>query len=201
MFLRAKMILRGFVEIFIKRSHLEYQNIASYAPILLPDGQVLLKNFLELTLQDFKTYPIWVQCHIIDYSNYWYEQTQEDTVRPYTGPKPAVLNYCFLMLAEFIFNDGTEFEGFTSPADKIGSIVNARVFINNKQEFFWHGGLKPTQQEIDDFYQRIQKKHADIFPVKVQIKNSLAAEEVSIEIKGLQYITHMAKEPTIIGEV
>lgn len=49
----------------------------------------LLRQAYDLTPEDFVRHPIWVQCHLVDYDEHWYEETDEATFRPWTGDKPV----------------------------------------------------------------------------------------------------------------
>lgn len=44
-----------------------------------------LKQFGDLTHEDFDRHPVWIGCHVADYDELWYEDTDEETFRPWTG--------------------------------------------------------------------------------------------------------------------
>jgi hypothetical protein len=45
-----------------------------------------LKQFGDLTVDDFARCPAWISCHVQDYDEPWYDETDEETFRPWTGP-------------------------------------------------------------------------------------------------------------------
>lgn len=49
----------------------------------------LLRQFGDLTPADFKAHPVWVNCHVIDYDESWYEETDEETFRPWLKSTPV----------------------------------------------------------------------------------------------------------------
>ena len=48
-----------------------------------------LKQFGDLTRKDFERCPVWIGCHTADYDEPWYDDTDEETFRPWTGALPA----------------------------------------------------------------------------------------------------------------
>src|SRR5438552_16309205 len=44
-----------------------------------------MKQESELTLADFLRHPIWIGVHNYDVDEPWYEESDEETVRPWTG--------------------------------------------------------------------------------------------------------------------
>ena len=48
-----------------------------------------LKQFGDLSPLDFDASPVWVQCHIIDYDEPWYDDTDEETFRPWDRALPV----------------------------------------------------------------------------------------------------------------
>ena len=76
----------------------------------------ILKQFGDLTPADFKQYPIWVSVHSLGYGEEWYDETDEETFRPWLGERPVGAQEMFLVSARFTFADGTEYDGFVTPA-------------------------------------------------------------------------------------
>ncbi len=61
--------------------------------------EVLLKQIQNLRPDDFEEHPVWVLCHIIDYDEPWYDDTDEETFRPWDGPLPVNPSFAtFLVL-------------------------------------------------------------------------------------------------------
>jgi hypothetical protein len=76
-----------------------------------------LKQFGELELEDLKRHPVWIGCHTADNGKPWYEDTDEETFRPYAGTLPAnPAEGMLLVRAVFELKDGTRYLGFVTPA-------------------------------------------------------------------------------------
>ena len=61
-----------------------------------------LKQFSDLTPSDFERHPIWVDCHVVDYDEPWYDDTDEETYRPWAGPLPVEIGSSVLVRADFV---------------------------------------------------------------------------------------------------
>jgi hypothetical protein len=48
-----------------------------------------LKQFGDLTPADFERHPVWIACHTEDFAEPWFNETDEETFRPWTGPLPV----------------------------------------------------------------------------------------------------------------
>ena len=44
-----------------------------------------LKSSGELSQVDFVRHPVWTNCHVADYDEPWYDDTDEETFRPFFG--------------------------------------------------------------------------------------------------------------------
>ena len=44
-----------------------------------------LKQFADLTPTDFERHPVWIACHAEDYAEPWFNETDEETFRPWMG--------------------------------------------------------------------------------------------------------------------
>jgi hypothetical protein len=97
-------------------------------------GKPLLKKFSELRLSDFEKYPVWVNCHVIDYEESWYDDTDEETFRPWLEELPVDPGYTmFLVKSTLTLNDGTVFCGFITPLKKSAlkkRFITKRLFKN-----------------------------------------------------------------------
>ena len=49
----------------------------------------ILKQFGDLVPADFAKHPVWTSVHTLDYDEPWYDDTDEETLRPWTGPLPV----------------------------------------------------------------------------------------------------------------
>ncbi len=78
----------------------------------------LLRDISELTPSDFENHPVWVCVHGRDQDEPWYEQTNEQTYRPWTGALPYVSRSPFdavLVAATFELADGSVYRGYFNP--------------------------------------------------------------------------------------
>src|SRR5579864_2439183 len=50
---------------------------------------VFVKQFGELTAEDFIQHPVWIAVHGMDDDEPWYEDCGEESFRPWTGPLPV----------------------------------------------------------------------------------------------------------------
>jgi hypothetical protein len=76
-----------------------------------------LKQFGEFEAEDFERHPLWVGCHTADYGKPWYEDTDEETFRPYTGKLPADPTKGMLLVQAVVeLRDGSRYPGFLTPA-------------------------------------------------------------------------------------
>src|SRR5262245_58094284 len=75
-----------------------------------------LKQFGDLSAGDFGKHPVWVSVHGLDSNEPWYDDTDEETFRPWTGKLPVSSeDGMFLVRAKFTLADGRVLEGFVTP--------------------------------------------------------------------------------------
>ena len=149
----------------------------------------ILKQFGDLKPEDFKQHPIWVSVHTLDYDEKWYDETDEETFRPWLDNRPVVADEMFLVSVRLAFADGTEFEGFVTPAAtyeglrSMGSL-QPQVFAPSGQRFgFWHGMSRQSESE-QRFYQCFAKSPEQVFPIRFQPLPGLTSSAASGEIPG-----------------
>lgn len=129
-----------------------------------------LKQAGDLTRRDFAAHPVWVHCHIVDYDEPWYDETDEETFRPWLGPLPVdSAQAIFLLSAEALFADGSKHRAIITPGsseDDLGS-MQPSVFLGRRWFPFWGGrpGIPQTMRE--DFYREARRARiGSIFPVR-----------------------------------
>jgi len=142
-----------------------------------------LKQFGELEARDFERQPVWVGCHTADYGQPWYEDTDEETFRPFTGKLPAdPAEGIFLVSAVFELRDGSRYPGFVTPAaegwDKgpdgrpmfehnhILGTQQPQMFVGDRLFGFWGGMLSMTSHAQRELYAALGKGPDAIFPVR-----------------------------------
>ena len=142
-----------------------------------------LKQFGELGAGDFERHPVWIGCHTADYGKPWYEATDEETFRPYSGNLPADPSEGMLLVrAVFELRDGTRFPGFVTPAaeswDKglagrpgfehnhILGTQQPQIFVGDCLFGFWGGMGGMSSQIQQEFYETVGKGPEAIFPMR-----------------------------------
>jgi hypothetical protein len=157
----------------------------------------LLKQFMELRATDLEAYPVWVNCHTIDYNEPWYDETNEETFRPWTKKIPVDPDEAmFLIKSDFTLVDGTRLQGFITPvADgdkdiiKILDIIQPFIF-GPKGEFIqiWFGRSSCSEEKVRGVYSLLEKKPGDVFPIKFEATAGLANGRTSGIIPGFCYL-------------
>jgi hypothetical protein len=152
----------------------------------------LLRQFGDLHRQDFEEHPVWVNCHIIDYDEPWYDETDEETFRPWTKNLPVDPTTMFLVKATLTLADGTEMSGFVTPQNPDDSggkvdlgLIQPQVFLPDDERVgFWFGILMPSPEEVASLYSALDKTQRDVFPIAFMTNESLATGITSGSIPG-----------------
>jgi len=75
-----------------------------------------LRQFGSLTRADFDRCPAWIGCHTFDYDEDWYDDTDEETFRPWDGELPVdPAMGMFLVKSSFELRNGAVYTGFITP--------------------------------------------------------------------------------------
>ena len=146
-----------------------------------------LKQFGDLSREDFDRHPVWIGCHTADYDKPWYEDTDEETFRPWTGKLPADAPEGILLVkATFELVDASRHAGFITPAlgpDDIGT-QQPYIFVGDQCFGFWGGIVGVSIGERQSLYAALGRKPDEIFPLRFSIDPTLAAGDTSGQIKG-----------------
>ena len=148
----------------------------------------LLRQAADLTAADFEAHPVWVHCHIVDYDEPWYEDTDEETFRPWLGRIPVAPGHAiYLLRAGVVFADGSCWPGIVTPAEKpddFGSMQPC-VFIGTRCFTFWGGMPGVPKETREEFYREAKRGSVrDVFPAQVRAEPSLASGVTSITVHG-----------------
>lgn len=173
-----------------------------------------LRQFGDLGVEDLKRHPVWVGCHTADYGKPWYEDTDEETFRPYKGKLPAdSAKSMFLVRAVFVLRDGSRYPGFVTPAvegwDKrhdgrpmlednhILGTQQPQMFIGDRFFGFWGGmaGINTLAQR--ELYAALGKRPEAIFPVRFYPDGDLATGIANGTIEGFYRQDHSGIHVTI----
>ena len=152
-----------------------------------------LKQFGTLTQADFERFPVWVNVHTLDYDESWYDETDEETFRPWTGELPIDPSLgMFLVRSQVIFTDGTTFIGFITPAIGTGEVTDSELgsvqpylFSNNETLVtFWGGMYGFTDEVKKKTYDLLARTSSQIFPIRFRAEDGLTKGKQAGEIRG-----------------
>ena len=135
-----------------------------------------LKQFLDLTESDFERHPIWMGCHVADYDKPWYDQTDEETFRPYEGVLPADADERLLVKATATTHAGEILSGFLSPAEQPSDLgrLQPHVFLDGAPFGFWVGMVAVSEEERRRLLDSLGGDAARVFPIYFRADPSLA---------------------------
>lgn len=160
------------------------------------------KQFSELILADFDDHPVWVNCHLVDYDEPWYDEINEETFRPWIGDIPIDPNKAtFLVKATFTIADGTVLNGFITPVSNVnkdvteilGSIQPYIFALSGKRIHFWFGSIPCSDEGIKNIYYLLEKNSKDIFPIEFVAESGLVKGVTSGTIPGFCYMEENRK--------
>jgi hypothetical protein len=146
-----------------------------------------LKQFGDLTPADFERLPAWISCHGQDEGEPWYEKTNEETFRPWTGALPVGPSEGMLLVrARLELQDGSVCRGFLTPAFNEGDLgsIQPQIFVANERFGFWGGMFGVRPEEKAAFYAAIGKPPDAIFPIRFAAGPGLATGAVTGSIDG-----------------
>jgi hypothetical protein len=150
----------------------------------------LLKQFGNLTPSDFSQHPVWVNVHVIDYEEDWYNETDEETFRPWDGNLPAdPSETMFLVKAGLTLADGSEYDGFITPQQESGEpdlgTMQPYLFTKSGELVgFWFGMFQPSQKDINGIYEKLSKNANQVFPIQFEAQDGIATGIVNGMIPG-----------------
>ncbi|MEY2428803.1 MAG: hypothetical protein QOJ40_1688 [Verrucomicrobiota bacterium] len=146
-----------------------------------------LKQFGDLSPADFDRHPVWVSCHGTDEGQPWYEETDEETFRPWTGALPVgQANGMFLVRATFELRNGSRYSGFITPGfhETDLGVLQPHVFVGERCFRFWGGMLGIPAEERQAFYSALEQIPDAVFPLRFDADSGLATGAVAGQIKG-----------------
>jgi hypothetical protein len=146
-----------------------------------------LEQFGDLAAEDFDEHPVWVGCHTADYDEPWYEDTDEETFRPWTGNLPADASEGMLLVkATLELRDGSKHPGFVTPAPNPGDLgtQQPQIFAGGRRFGFWGGVFGVPIEERRSLYAALGRKPEEIFPLRFSADPTLATGETSGEVTG-----------------
>ena len=148
-----------------------------------------LKQFGELTAEDFIQHPVWIGVHGMDEAESWYEDCDEETFKPWTGALPVGPEEGMLLVqATFTFADGTRIPGFITPQHEnepldLG-IIQPQMFSSAGRHDFWDGMFQRPPELSAAFYRVFNKTEGQIYPITFAASPGLASGRVAGKIEG-----------------
>lgn len=146
-----------------------------------------LKQLGDISRADFDRHPVWIASHVADYDEAWYDETDEETVRPWTGDLPvSSSNGMFLVRASFKTADGSHYRGFVTPAFEQGDLATMQpeIFVGPKRFSFWGGTIGVDAAERRAFYAAMGKEAVQVFPLRFDVEPHLATGVVAGQVDG-----------------
>jgi hypothetical protein len=153
-----------------------------------------LKQFYELTERDFEAHPVWVSVHTTDYDEPWYDESDEETFRPWLGELPMSKWTMQLVRCECRFVDGTTFPGFLTPqpdhrnaAEDLGTMQPHLWLASGAAVGFWEGVIRDEEARAN-FYNEVGRAPETIFPIRCVANRGLTRGHDSCEVAGFHVL-------------
>jgi hypothetical protein len=145
-----------------------------------------LKQFGDLSPADFERHPVWIACHTEDFAEPWFDETDEETFRPWTGTLPVSPSDGMLLVrATFELLGGSHHDGFLTPAleGEIGTL-HPHLFVGDQSFGFWDGMFSIRADRRSAFYKALGKGPEAIFPIRFSTDPNLATGVVTGRVDG-----------------
>lgn len=145
-----------------------------------------LKQLGHLMPDDFVTHPVWVSCHSVDYDEPWYDDSDEETFRPWLSEIPVAADEMYLVACAFTLADGSRHQGFATPSfepDDMG-LIQLQIFSPSGKRYAFCLGMFPRQEEINGFYTDFAKGPSSVFPLAFSALPGLTTAFCSGTIQG-----------------
>ena len=166
-----------------------------------------LKQFGELEAEDFQRCPVWIGCHTADFGKPWYDDTDEETFRPYVGDLPADPSEGMLLVRAVIeLKDGSTYPGFVTPGSGLGT-QQPQIFVDGRRFSFWGGMVGIAERAQQELYAALQKGPEAIFPMRSVADPGLVTGIVESQVDGfyrkspegvhVSFVNENAKRPEI----
>lgn len=151
-----------------------------------------LIQFGDLTEAHFVEHPVWASCHSFDFDEPWFDQTDEETFRPWTGALPVQpADGMYLVRAEFTLADGTRARGFLTPADTddpgpgaLGTVQPQLYLPSGELVGFWLGMFGNATEAAAFVYAALGKNAEAVFPIHFVAPPNVAGGMTSGVIQG-----------------
>ena len=149
----------------------------------------VLKQFGDLTRADFVEHSVWASVHTLDYDEPWYDETDEETFRPWSGELPvSPEDGMFLVRAKLTLADGRVLDGFITPQPDsevmdLGTVQPQAFLSSGTRCGFWDGMLKRDPKERSILYEELGNP-SSVFPIQFAAEGGFAKGHVGGAIPG-----------------
>ena len=159
-----------------------------------------LKQFGALTQADFDHFPIWVSVHTMDYDEPWYEETDEETFRPWINDIPVDPSLgMFLIRSELTLADSSKLVGFITPAFGEGEVADTDLGIVQPHMFnssgglvsFWGGIFGIPEETKKAIYEVLGRTSTQVFPISFIADTGLTSGRQTGKIRGFCKLVDM----------
>ena len=138
----------------------------------------------SLTAADFINYPAWEYAIGEEHL----PGQDETTVRPYTGVVPINPDHGLVIVrAAFQLADGTTLPGTLyaqgTESRGLADIQPVILLETGENILFWHGAIKPTDQEIAKYLEMLGRTPEQIFPIHYQSEIAIIGGNIAGEIE------------------
>lgn len=155
-----------------------------------------LVQFGDLTPAHFLESPVWASSHSFDHDEPWFNDTDEQTFRPWDGPVPVSPNDgMFLVRARFTLADQASLDGFLTPAtsgstgDRSLGEIQPQLFLpSGERVAFWLGMFGNPSGAARELYAKLAGNAETIFPIHFQAIDGLASGTTHGELRGFYII-------------
>lgn len=166
-----------------------------------------LKQFRVLTADDFRRHRVWGACHSFDHEEPWFDNTDEETFRPWSRACPADPSKgMFLVACDATLADGSRLQGFLTPsaergrqeADALG-IVQPHLFLpSGKAVGFWGGLIGIPQGVRSQLYQALDRTPDQVFPMRFAAFADVATGLTEVTVRGFYRLESLRSGAAVV---
>ncbi len=148
------------------------------------------KQVYELSVQDLFAHSVWEFALDEEHK----DGQDESTVRPYRGRFPLYADRgMYAVRTEFTLADGTQKIGYLiPPPDGVLdlSVIQPVIVTEHGQVMLWYGAFAPGVHILNEYYRRLGKNSADVFPVNFITEAPLATGPIEGTAHAFLYFQH-----------
>lgn len=145
------------------------------------------KSFSDLRCDDFDAWSIWVGCHGLDQNAPWYEDTDEESFRPWRESLPIDISVgMFLVLAKARFATGQVVTGFLTPDVEMSDlgVLQPHLFLPSGSPFGSWEGMFPNPDQRRRIYDEFGVVSDQLFPIQFSVDPAFLGRAVTVIVDG-----------------